>query len=298
MSKRLAFTLIELLVVIAIIGILSGLIIVTMSGITQKANVAKSQIFSNSLRNALMLNMVGEWKFDGPTDDEFPATNNDVLETWSNANNGSIPASPAIPTVKTGLNCISGHCLSFDGGDYISHPTISFPDLVPYTYLVWVKWTAAVPSSYVIPFGEANNSNVYFTASDSKRFCYRAWNQNATIINNSNTASLFDKNWHNVAWTVDSLRNATFYIDGVKNGDSTVIATTSRIDYSRFGIGFSGGAYPWVGLIDEIRIYNAAIPTSQIKEQYYTSLNNLLRSGVIEKAEYQKRIKELNLSLK
>ena len=48
-----AFTLIELLVVIAIIGILSGLIVVTMSGVTQKARIAKAQAFSNSLRNAL-----------------------------------------------------------------------------------------------------------------------------------------------------------------------------------------------------------------------------------------------------
>jgi prepilin-type N-terminal cleavage/methylation domain-containing protein len=47
-----AFTLIELLVVIAIIGILSGLIVVSMGGVTQKANIAKAQVFSNSLKNA------------------------------------------------------------------------------------------------------------------------------------------------------------------------------------------------------------------------------------------------------
>jgi prepilin-type N-terminal cleavage/methylation domain-containing protein len=58
---RQAFTLIELLVVIAIIGILSGLIVVSMSGVTQKANIAKAQVFSNSLRNSLMLIIVGEW---------------------------------------------------------------------------------------------------------------------------------------------------------------------------------------------------------------------------------------------
>jgi prepilin-type N-terminal cleavage/methylation domain-containing protein len=55
-TVSIAFTLIELLVVIAIIGILSGLIVVTMNGVTQKANIAKAQVFSNSLRNALMLN--------------------------------------------------------------------------------------------------------------------------------------------------------------------------------------------------------------------------------------------------
>ncbi|MDD5569203.1 MAG: prepilin-type N-terminal cleavage/methylation domain-containing protein [Candidatus Pacebacteria bacterium] len=45
MHKIKAFTLIELLVVIAIIGILSGLIIVGMSGATQKATIAKRRLF-------------------------------------------------------------------------------------------------------------------------------------------------------------------------------------------------------------------------------------------------------------
>ena len=64
MNKRTAFTLIELLVVIAIIGILSGLIIVSVSGAAQKATIAKAQIFSNSLRNSLMMNMVAEFKLE------------------------------------------------------------------------------------------------------------------------------------------------------------------------------------------------------------------------------------------
>ena len=70
MSKLIkqAFTLIELLVVIAIIGILSGLIVVAMGGVTQKATIAKSQIFSNSLRNSLMLDILAQYTFDDITD--------------------------------------------------------------------------------------------------------------------------------------------------------------------------------------------------------------------------------------
>ena len=59
-----AFTLIELLVVIAIIGILSGLIITTMSGATESARIAKLKVYSNSVRNTLGANLVSEWKFD------------------------------------------------------------------------------------------------------------------------------------------------------------------------------------------------------------------------------------------
>ena len=81
LRQRVAFTLIELLVVIAIIGILSGLIITTMSGATESARIAKLKVYSNSVRDTLGANMVSEWKFDGPTGDGIAATANDVLDT-------------------------------------------------------------------------------------------------------------------------------------------------------------------------------------------------------------------------
>ncbi|MDD4531376.1 MAG: FISUMP domain-containing protein [Candidatus Pacebacteria bacterium] len=52
--KRRGFTLIELLVVIAIIGIISGLIIVTMSGATSSANEAKRKSNLSGLAKSLM----------------------------------------------------------------------------------------------------------------------------------------------------------------------------------------------------------------------------------------------------
>jgi len=85
MNKLLkqAFTLIELLVVIAIIGILSGLIVVSMGNMNQKATIAKAQVFSNSLRNSLMANIVSEWKMD----EGSGATVND---TWGGLNNSTL----------------------------------------------------------------------------------------------------------------------------------------------------------------------------------------------------------------
>jgi hypothetical protein len=46
-------------------------------------------------------------------------------------------------------------------------------------------------------------------------------------------------------------------------------------------------------LADDVRIYNAVIPISQIKEQYYAGLNKLLANGAITKDEYLLRAKEL-----
>jgi hypothetical protein len=42
--------------------------------------------------------------------------------------------------------------------------------------------------------------------------------------------------------------------------------------------------------MDEIRIYNATVPTSQIEKEYFTGLNNLLINGGIDKEEYLNRI--------
>ncbi|MFA6374227.1 MAG: prepilin-type N-terminal cleavage/methylation domain-containing protein, partial [Candidatus Paceibacterota bacterium] len=60
-----SFTLIEILVVIVIVGIISAFIIISMAGISSKANIAKGQTFSNSLKNALMLNMIAQYELDG-----------------------------------------------------------------------------------------------------------------------------------------------------------------------------------------------------------------------------------------
>ncbi len=62
MSK--SFTLIEILVVIVVIGVLSAFILVGMSSISSKANIAKSQVFINSIDNSLLTSRVAYWKLD------------------------------------------------------------------------------------------------------------------------------------------------------------------------------------------------------------------------------------------
>lgn len=47
------------------------------------------------------------------------------------------------------------------------------------------------------------------------------------------------------------------------------------------------------GLIDDVKIYNAAISSSQIKQNYIAGLDSLLSSRTISKKEYDKRVNNL-----
>jgi len=286
-----AFTLIELLVVIAIIGILSGLIVVTMNGVTQKANIAKSQVFSNSLRNALMLNLVSEWKFDGTTSADSSATDSDVLDLWG-GNNGSVGSHQ--PTVKTGTSCIRGSCLFFNGtSGYVSVADSNTLDMGTSDLSIefWIKTSQAsvggilykaYQPGYSIIMGDVGAGRLKLELGDSVGYSTVA---SSGAINNNE--------WRHVVVAIDRDTSTRWYIDGISETPST--STNSRTgtlaNASALTLGAYGAAY-FSGLIDDIRIYNAAVPVSLIKENYYSGLNNLFLKGEVTKEEYLSRIKE------
>jgi prepilin-type N-terminal cleavage/methylation domain-containing protein len=297
MNKLLkqAFTLIELLVVIAIIGILSGLIVVSMSGVTEKANIAKAQVFSNSLRNSLMANIVGEWKFDGATV-KGAAGDNNVVDTWGGLNNGIIPAAAGNkPTAEIGSDCVSGSCLSFDGGDYVGTSSTNFPTAnTARTLSVWVK-RSAIPAiaSYVICYGTAAAGNTfafdaYAPASTRARVVSYSndWITNYTVPMNE---------WHLIVVTYDGVNLLKLYVDGNLQDSTNSYTLNTVLGTSQIGSWF-GNVYNFQGLIDDLRLYKTSILTSQIKEQYYVGLNKLLNSGGITREEYLSRVLDLNNS--
>ncbi len=300
MNKNLfAFTLIELLVVIAIIGILSGLIVVAMGGITSRATIAKSQVFSNSLRNALMLNLISEWKFDGTTSDGSSAVANDVLDTWG-TNNGTVSATA--PTVKTS-GCVNGSCLQFNGtSTYIDAGTnINSSFTGALTIGAWINQTRDAQGAQYIVSNDRDMSppaggfDIGTNLSSGNLLYAHVWkNSSSTLASVSGTA-VPQGVWQYVVFTFNGT-NLLLYQNGAQTGNVTIPADTILAAPYHFIIGAMAHNVPlyfrFNGLIDEVRIYNAAMPTSQIKEQYYAGLNSLFAGGQLTKEEYLSRIRE------
>ena len=108
------------------------------------------------------------------------------------------------------------------------------------------------------------------------------------------TGSLVGNNWYNIVVVFDRDVSVQAYINGVKQTTYFLDITPQQGDvanYANMKIGGTTGSSVFIdGLMDEVRIYNAAMPTSQIKEQYYVGLNGLLFSGQINAREYSERI--------
>jgi prepilin-type N-terminal cleavage/methylation domain-containing protein len=311
--KQIAFTLIELLVVIAIIGILSGMIVVSMGGVTNKATIAKAQVFSNSLRNSLLINIIGEWKIDELT----TATEGTIIQdSWGGNNNGTldtyVSTVDSVNKIKTGTDCISGNCFSFDGVDdyvYVSGSDATSSPLAitgAITLSSWVKFSVLGTQVFIIGRGIVTSSDGNYGylirkyTDNSIRFDFFS----TTIKNQLDSLTyISDTNWHFITTTWDGTTNTNgikIYIDGKMDRQATsTISSMGQPAYQfRIGSSSSGTAYPLNGLIDDVRVYNAAIPTSQIQEQYYIGLNKLFNNGGISKEEYQNRIEELIIAQK
>lgn len=291
MFNRKAFTLIELLVVIAIIGILSGMIVISMGGSNDKAVIAKSQVFFNSLRAGLMSNISAEWKFE-------EGSGTSTQDSWWKTANGTITGA----TFST--SCVYNGCLSFDGSDYVTVAHANVPVFTSaMTAMVWVK--GASQSTAIIGQLDTNSQRSWaiYSAADKLRVLLSADGGTANSKDYvTTTAVAFDNKWRLVGFTYNA-GTLTLYVDGAVVATTTTVNGTcnSLFDSSAaltMGCDLATGtpANLFTGIMDDTRLFNAQVPTSQIQEQYYAGLNKLLASGEISIEEYSQRISTLSLN--
>jgi hypothetical protein len=232
-------------------------------------------MFSESIRNNLLLNLVSEWKLDGNAND-----------SWGNNNGTEVDI-----IYKAEEDCISEGCAYFNGSSsYIytnSNTDLSFGDSVidtPFTLSVWVNMERR--DGFTI----LNKNNVYrWTNNNYHRIYLYDETTSVSIARNTIELSSYINKWTYLIATYNgngAIDGIEFYINGVKQTsyDSNTSGTYSAMHNinSPLIIG-NDSTY---GYIDELQIYNSTLPESQIKQNYLLGLNNLYAKGLINEIEY------------
>jgi hypothetical protein len=212
--------------------------------------------------------LVGYWSFNEGKGtiiyDQSGKNNNGTLYLGSSGNTDPSKAwSPGI----------SGTALSFDGvDDYVE---VGNPTSLQITNKLTVElWIKANPPTLTIHYPIAKHPGWGLWVDGT----YYLYANNIGIFYNNTTAVVFTGafpseyrgKWVHIAFTYDN-PYTTLYVNGKRFGVSTGfsgdILTTANLNIGRR----SGGAWPFGGLIDEVRIYNRALSEQEILEHYRNS---------------------------
>ncbi|MBI2577934.1 MAG: LamG domain-containing protein [Candidatus Wildermuthbacteria bacterium] len=271
---QIGFTLVELLIVIAIIGILAGIVMVSMQSRTEKARIAKLKSFSSQVQHRLGMEAAGRWEFENSMNDSSGQGKNGTLK------NG---ATYATDDEK------NSRALLLSGGVGPSYDYAEVPQLSEIkdrgTISMWVKPDFA-PGILVPPL--TTPEKILFVFNDGNQGTGVNWFMS---VNSSGYLSLFwssgtygprydvrDWNvgeWHHVVGIWDQIsREAALFIDGLKvvTGDTALTPSASG---NPMMIGWcpAGGCSPgWQGSLDDLTIYKEKLSSAEIQKLYVQGL--------------------------
>ncbi|MGI6340935.1 MAG: LamG-like jellyroll fold domain-containing protein [Minisyncoccales bacterium] len=294
-NKNKSFTLIELLVVIVIIGILAGVIMISTSSSIQKANFAKAQAFSSTVKNSMLPYLISEWTFDeGEGVINSNATNSDVRDGWGN-NHGDITSHAPILT----NDCINGKCLQFNGANYILVNDDVSTRLSSVTIATWVKLSNY--SNLAKFLSKRNDNNFYFLglSGDGKRPYLGIGSGVYEVVEWDNDISL--NSWHFIVGTFNATtQEAVLYVDGLSK-NKTMTCSIGNLENRPIIMGGESTSGEnkvnfFTGSLDDVRLYGQAISFTEVKKQYIAGLKKMYLSRLISKREYNQRINNISSS--
>jgi hypothetical protein len=223
----------------------------SINEVKQLYNEGNTKVQSTVANESLKSGLLGWWTFDGKN-----MTNGRVLELSGNNNSAYLNS---ISTSTFFVPGKIGQGFNFDGvNDFMSTQTsITIPASNTFSFSFWIR-DNGLSSGATISIG-----NNVFCGRNGTAF-------NCTVDGNSSGSAttpinFFDRKWHHVVYVVNG-NNQSIYKDGVAGTPATE-TVTSPSGTVRFGNRPASGSF-FLGVLDDIRVYNRVLSTTEIMELY------------------------------
>ncbi len=203
---------------------------------------------------AELAGLVGWWKFD-------ESQGGNVSDSSGNNNNGSLVGDPKWQP----SGGILGGALEFDGdGDYVKIENESNFDIAgQITVATWVN-VASVSTEWTAIVTKGDSAWRLSTERAERRFHFAVGGN--TLIAGLKTVSANE--WHHIAGVCDGSQ-MRMYVDGQLDASGSYNGSIEQNDYPVYiGENAEQTGRFWHGLIDDVRIYNYALPENEVKALY------------------------------
>lgn len=282
LKKNSGFTLIELLVVISIIGMLSSVVLASVSSARDKGRVTAAMTFSTNIYRGFGDDLLLGWDFD-----ETPLVDLGPERATFRGVSGAGVVAPVLSDVVTPIG--NGKSLQVNpGGVYglITFPNSSTVEHTDLTTSFWVYVdSATIPGGTPDPFINLLSTITFYNPMNIQIVNGNLQCEIANVSPSYNYTitkanALQGRKWHHVACTVEAASGkVTLFVDGKIASEGAVAAGSYDGNFSSVNIGRSfpsGGPLNVTAYYDDVMVFGRTLLATEVGEIYLAGLSKRL----------------------